>query len=107
MAKKPSGFTLCVGVAQLWIWTPNLGGLPQNFKNILIELLQRITPTTEEIKLYREYAASKKDPEKLTEEARYILFIQEVLPNFQCINTGIYNSRYFQQFPNNFKRFPS
>jgi len=37
-----------------------------------IELLQRITPTTEEIKLYREYAASKKDPEKLTEEDRFM-----------------------------------
>ena len=47
--------------------------LATKFKNICIELLQRITPTTDEIKLFREYAASKKDPEKLTEEDRYIL----------------------------------
>ena len=56
--------------------------LATKFKNICIELLQRITPTTDEIKLFREYAASKKDPEKLTEEDRYILYVQEVLFNF-------------------------
>ena len=37
---------------------------------LCLELLQRITPTTEEIKQYRDYVNSKKDLEKLTEEDR-------------------------------------
>jgi hypothetical protein len=34
------------------------------------ELLQRIVPTPEEVKAYREYVFQKKDLEKLTEEDR-------------------------------------
>jgi hypothetical protein len=36
----------------------------------VLELLQRIVPTPEEIKAYREYVFQKKDLEKLTEEDR-------------------------------------
>ena len=35
-----------------------------------IELLQRIEPTPEEIKLYKDYVLQKKDEKKLTEEDR-------------------------------------
>ena len=36
-----------------------------------IELLQRIEPNPEEIKLYKDYVLQNKDPLKLTEEDRY------------------------------------
>lgn len=41
-----------------------------NFSMDAIELLQRIEPTAEEIKAYREYTFNKKDPMELTEEDR-------------------------------------
>ena len=41
-----------------------------NFSMDAIELLQRIEPTSEEIKAYREFSFNKKDPMELTEEDR-------------------------------------
>jgi len=43
-----------------------------------IELLQRICPIPEEIKLYREYLFQKKDLEKLTEEDRFMSKLSRV-----------------------------
>jgi len=43
-----------------------------------IELLQRIEPTNEEIKAYREYSFNKKDPMELTEEDRFMMKLSKV-----------------------------
>ena len=41
-----------------------------SFSMDAIELLQRIEPTSEEIKAYREFSFNKKNPMELTEEDR-------------------------------------
>ena len=38
--------------------------------DVFSELLQRIAPTADEVKLYKEYTSEKKDLNKLTEEDR-------------------------------------
>ena len=43
-----------------------------------IELLQRIEPTNEEIKAYKEYNLHKKDPMELTEEDRFMMKLSKV-----------------------------
>jgi len=44
----------------------------------LIEVLQRMVPSEQEVKLYKEYVASKKNPDLLTEEDKFLLTLSKI-----------------------------
>lgn len=43
-----------------------------------VELLQKMTPTEQEIKAYKEYIADKKDPNLLTEEDKFMMQLTKI-----------------------------
>lgn len=43
-----------------------------------VEILQKVTPTEQEIKAYKEYIADKKDPTLLTDEDKFMMQLTKV-----------------------------
>lgn len=43
-----------------------------------VEILQKMTPTEQEVKAYKEYLADRKDPNLLTEEDKFMMQLAKV-----------------------------
>ena len=67
-----------------------------------VEILQRIVPNDQEIKLYKEYERNKKPVEVLSDEDKFMINVRgQLLPTHSIVNTIVLASPFLNTYPLN------